>query len=568
MHEGRVGAPKDQEQNTNGLRIVALGGLGEIGKNCYLIEYRDDAIIIDAGLMFPEYDMPGIDFIIPNTGYLDDKKDNIRGLILTHGHMDHIGGIPYLQQKLGNPDIYTAELTKGIVLKRHSEFSHLPKLNIHTVKPGDKEKFGDHLEVEFFHMNHNIPDDLGVMIRTPVGNIIHTADFKFDPNPVNDVPADMEHIRSFGDEGVLALLCDSTDAETPGHSVSEATIYDNLETVVRDATGMLITATFSSMVNRMQQLVQLSEKYGRKVAFAGYSLKSNMEIAKKLGYVKMDPKTEIDISQVNEYPRDRVTVIATGAQGEENAALMRIVNQEHRHVVIERNDTIIFSSSVVPGNERTVQRLKDMLYRAGVRVFHYKMMDIHAGGHARQEDLKQILDMLRPKFLMPIHGQYSMMVTLGTLGQEKGIPAENIIIADNGHVIHITPETWWFDKVQAPSNLVMVDGLGVGDIGNVVLRDRQVLAEDGMFTIIVVLDPRTGRVRTSPDIISRGFIYLKEQKDLLSQVRRRIRTVIENEKARPINSAYLKDQIRNDIGQFLFQKTERRPMILPVIIEI
>jgi ribonuclease J len=318
----------------------------------------------------------------------------------------------------------------------------------------------------------------------------------------------------------------------------------------------------------MQQLIQLSEKYGRKVAFAGYSLKSNMEIAKELGYVKMDKGTEIDISQINDYPRGNVTVIATGAQGEENASLMRIVNQEHRHVNITPEDSVIFSSSVIPGNERTVQRLKDMLYRAGVKVFHYKMMDIHAGGHARQEDLKEILELLRPKYLMPIHGQYSMMVTLGELGQEKGVEAENVIIADNGHIVNFTPETWWLDKEMAPNTMVMVDGLGVGDVGNVVLRDRQVLAEDGMFTIILVIDPRTGRIRTSPDIISRGFIYLKEQKDLLAQVRRRIRGIVDAEKARPINSSHLKDRIRDDVGQFLFQKTERRPMILPVIIEV
>ena len=282
----------------------------------------------------------------------------------------------------------------------------------------------------------------------------------------------------------------------------------------------------------------------------------------------MDKATEIDISQIGDYPRDKVTVIATGAQGEENAQLMRIVNHEHRHLTITPKDTVIFSSSVIPGNERTVQHLKDMLYRAGVKVFHYKMMDIHAGGHARQEDLKQILELLRPKFLMPIHGHYSMMVTLGEIGKEKGIDAENIIVADNGHIVHMTPETWWLDKEQAPSNFVMVDGLGVGDIGNVVMRDRQVLAEDGMFTIILVIEPRTGRVRTSPDIISRGFIYLKEQKDLLAQVRRRIRGIVESEKARPLNASYLKDRIRDDIGQFLFQKTERRPMVLPVIIEI
>jgi len=569
IHEGKVGAPKDVDITDNGtLKIIALGGLGEIGKNMYMLEYKDDIVIIDAGIMFPEENMPGIDFIIPNVGYLEDRLQNIRGLILTHGHMDHIGAVPYLQQKLGNPDIYTAQLTQGIVLKRHTEFPQLPKLNITTVKSGDIEKMGDYFEVEFFHMNHNIPDDLGVLIRTPVGTVIHTADFKFDPNPVNDEPANLDTLRKYGDEGVLALLCDSTDAENPGHSISEATIFENLEIIFKEATGMIISGTFSSMINRIQQMVQLSEKYGRKVIFAGYSLKSNVEIAKELGYIKIAKGTEIAMQQIDDFPRDKVTVIATGAQGEEAASLMRIVNKEHRHIMIQPHDTVIFSSSVVPGNERTVQHLKDMLYRAGVKVYHYKMMDIHAGGHARQEDLKTIIELLRPKFLMPIHGQYSMMVTLGKLGEEKGIPEENVIIADNGHIIHFTKDQWWFDKKSAPSNYVMVDGLGIGDIGNVVLRDRQVLSADGMMVIIIVVDPKTGQVRTSPDIISRGFVYLKEQKELLAHVRKMVRNIVEHEKARPLNLTYLKDEIRDEIGKFLFQKTERRPMVLPVIIEV
>ncbi|HYU64801.1 MAG TPA: ribonuclease J [Candidatus Paceibacterota bacterium] len=567
IHEGKIGAP----QNANGddtLKIIALGGLGEIGKNMYMLEYKDDIVIIDAGIMFPEENMPGIDFIIPNTGYLEGKEKNIRGLILTHGHMDHIGAVPYLQQKLGNPDIYTAQLTRGIVMKRHLEFPQLPKLNINLVKSGDVVKMGDYFEVEFFHMNHNIPDDLGVLIRTPVGNVMHTADFKFDPNPVNDEPANLGALKQFGDEGVLVLLCDSTDAETVGHSISEATIFENLETIFKEATGMLITGTFSSMINRIQQLVQLSEKYGRKVIFDGYSLKTNVEIAKELGYIKIAKGTQISMDQIDDYPREKITVIATGAQGEEAASLMRIVNKEHRFIQIHKKDTVIFSSSVVPGNERTVQHLKDMLYRAGVKVYHYKMMDIHAGGHARQEDLKQIIELVRPQFLMPNHGQYSMMVTLGQLGIEKGIPDENIIIADNGQIIHFTKDQWWIDKKTAPSNYIMVDGLGIGDIGNVVLRDRQVLAEDGMMVIIAVVDPKSGQVRTSPDIISRGFVYLKEQKDLLTQVRKKVRHIVESEKARPMNLSYLKDNIREDIGKFLFQKTERRPMVLPVIIEV
>ncbi|MDP2647751.1 MAG: ribonuclease J [Candidatus Yanofskybacteria bacterium] len=567
IHEGKIGAPKDANGDGT-LKVIALGGLGEIGKNMYMLEYKDDIIIIDCGIMFPEENMPGIDFIIPNTGYLEGKQQNIRGLILTHGHMDHIGAVPYLQQKLGNPDIYTAALTRGIVLKRHLEFPHLPKLNINLTKSGDVVKMGDYFEVEFFHMNHNIPDDLGVMIRTPVGNVIHTADFKFDPNPVNDEPANLEALRKYGDEGLLALMCDSTGAENVGHSISEATIFENLEIIFKEATGMIVTGTFSSMVNRIQQLVQLSEKYGRKVIFGGPSLKSNVEIAKELGYIKIAKGTEISMDQVDDYPREKVTVIATGAQGEEAAQLMRIVNKEHRHIQIRKKDTVIFSSSVVPGNERTVQYLKDMLYRAGVKVYHYKMMDIHAGGHAHQDDLNTILELLRPKFLMPIHGQYSMMVTLGQLGQGKGILEENVIVADNGQIIHFTKDQWWIDKKTAPSNYVMVDGLGIGDIGNVVLRDRQVLAEDGMMVIITIIDPRTGQVRTSPDIISRGFVYLKEQKELLTQVRKKVRTIVESEKQRPMNLAYLKDNMRDEIGKFLFQKTERRPMILPVIIEV
>jgi ribonuclease J len=568
LHEGRIGAPAGMESRDDTLKVFALGGLGEIGRNCYCVEYKDDIIIIDAGILFPDENMPGIDFVIPNTSYLESKRDNIRGLLLTHGHMDHVGAVPYIQQKLGNPDIYTAELTKNMVLKRHSEFPHLPKLPIHVVKDGDRIKMGDHFTVEFFHVNHNIPDDLAILVESPAGSLLHTADFKFDPSPVNDTPMNLEKLREFGDRGILALMIDSTSAERAGHSVSEQTIYENMDTIFKDATGMLIFGTFSSMVNRMQQIVQLSEKYGRKVVFDGYSLKTNVEIAKEMGYLKIQKGTQISMDQLKDYPRERVTVIATGAMGQEGASLMRIVNAEHRHVQLQRKDTVVFSSSVIPGNERSVQYLKDMLYRAGVKVYHYQMMDIHAGGHAQQEDLKEMMLLTRPKFLMPHHGHYSMMVSNGELGKSVGIPEENVIIADNGQVVNLTADQWWFDKKVHPVNSVMVDGLGVGDIGTVVLRDRQALAEDGMFTIVIVVDPKTGRMRTSPDIISRGFIYLKEQKELLMQVRKRVRQIVENEKARPLNLAYLRDEIRDDIGQFLFQKTERRPMVLPVIIEV
>lgn len=569
IHAGKVGAPEGTDPNAdNTLKVYALGGLGEVGKNMYCMEYKDEIIVIDAGIMFPQENMPGIDFIIPNTAYLETKKENIRALILTHGHMDHIGAVPYLQEKLGNPEIYTAQLTEKILMKRHLEFPHLAPLNINVMKNGDVEKVGEYFTVEFFNMNHNIPDDLGLFITTPVGNVIHTADFKFDPAPLNGEPADYDKLQRFGDKGVLMMMCDSTDAEEEGHSVSESTIYENMDIIFREAKGMILVGTFSSMINRIQQLITLSEHYGRKVAFDGYSLKSNVDIAKEMGYIKIGKGTQISMEQIDDYPRELITVIATGAQGQESASLMRIVNQEHRFIQLKPHDSVVFSSSVIPGNERAIQYLKDMLYRAGVKVYHNQMMDIHAGGHAKQEDLKKIIQLVRPKFLMPHHGQYSMMVTLGELGKSLGIPDGNVIIADNGQIVHYAPDQWWFDKKTHPAHYVMVDGLGIGDIGNVVLRDRQVLAEDGMFVIITLIDARTGQINRSPDIISRGFVYLKEQRELLSQVRKKVRTIIESERQRPMNLQYLKDNIRDDVGRFLFQKTERRPMVLPVIIEV
>jgi ribonuclease J len=549
------------------LKIIPLGGLGEIGRNMSVLEYKNDIIVIDVGLGFPEDDMPGIDYTLPNAGYLDGKQDKIRGIILTHGHMDHIGGLPYLIQRLGNPTVYASDLTRGLVIKRHQEFRSLPELDINLVHTGEKIHLGN-FEIEFFHVNHNIPDDTALIIKTPAGRVVHTADFKFDPRPLNEKPADLEFIKSIGDRGVAVLMSDSTGAEKDGESISESVIQENLETIFKEATGMIIAGTFSSLINRIQQLIALSEKYGRKVIFDGFSLKSNVEIAKELNQIKIKKGTQIPVDQIDRYPRSKITVICTGAQGEGQAVLMRVASGEHRFLQIKKDDSVIFSSSVIPGNERTVQRLKDLFYRLGARVYHYGMMDIHASGHAYKEDLRRMVRLVRPKFLMPIHGHYSMMVNLGYIAQEEGIPEENIIIADNGSIIHIAPDEWWFDKKTAPADSVMVDGLGIGDIGNVVLRDRQVLAEDGMFVIVTLIDSKTGRVRGSPDIISRGFVYLKENKELLAQVRKKIKFIVERKTTRPINWVDLKDLIRDEIGMFLFQKTERRPMVLPVVIEI
>ena len=558
--------PDHMQQDS--LKVTHLGGLGEIGRNMQVLEYKEDIILVDAGFGFPEDDQPGIDYNLPNVSYLADKIDRIRGLIITHGHYDHIGALPYILTKIGNPPIYCSRLTWGIVMKHHQEFPHLPAMDITIVDDRDIIQLGENFKVEFVHVNHNIPEDLALHITTPVASVFHTADFKFDPQPLNEKPTDIEYLKQIGDKGVTLLLSDSTGAERPGSSVSESAIYENLEKIFQQSKGRIITATFSSLINRIQQLIQLSEKYNRKVAVDGYSLKSNVEILKEMNQLRMKKDTQISVEQVDDFPDNQVTVIGTGAQGEERAVMMRIASGEHRFVRLKDTDTIIFSSSVIQGNERTVQRMRDLLYRMGANVYHYQMMDIHTGGHALQDDLKRMMMYIRPKYFLPNHGYYSMMVTHAKLAQDIGIPKENCIVPDNGNIIHVTEDAWWYDKKSAMVDNIMVDGLGVGDVGNVVIRDRQVLAEDGMFVIVTLIDSKTGQVRGSPDIISRGFVYLKENKELLIQVRKRIRTIVAKSGTRPINWTDLKDVIREDIGLFLFQKTERRPMILPVVIEV
>ncbi len=568
---GRKESDAQYDSTVGGLKVIHFGGLGEVGRNMSAVQYDNEIVLIDAGVRFPESDeMPGIDFIIPNVEYLADKKEMVKAMFFTHGHLDHIGALPFVRDKIGDPDVYAAPLTRALIMKRLDEFKNLKPLDILQVNAGDEIKVSDHITVKVLRINHSIPDDLAIAIKTPAGTLIHTSDFKFDDTPVNDLPADVDELQKLSDAGVLLLMSDSTGAENEGHSLSEQEITENLDKLIREATGMLILGTFASLINRIQQIITISEKHGRKVVFDGYSMKSNVEICKKLGYLKMRQGTQISMDEIDDYPRDKITAVVTGAQGEDNAVLMRVANGEHRHIHIKKNDTIVFSSSVIPGNERSVQFLKDQLYRNGAKVFNYKMMDIHAGGHGNKEDLRRMIQLVKPRFFMPIHGQYSMMINHGIMAQEEGVPEARIIIADNGSIVHLDKENWWMDKAKAPSDYVFVDGLGIGDIGNVVLRDRQILSEDGFLVIVTLVDGKTGKVRTSPDIISRGFIYLKDHKDLLMQIRKKIRFIVENNDARgkDINATYLKDQLRNQIGLFIFQKTERRPMILPVIIEI
>ena len=557
---------KQKQQN---LRIVPLGGLGEVGRNMMLLEYGRKILIIDLGFRLPEENMPGIDYIIPNINYLKGREKDTLGILFTHGHYDHIGAVPYLIEKLGNPEIFASPLTRGIILKRQDDFPNQPRLEINEIKDGSIIRLSP-FKIEFFKINHNIPDNLGLFIETPIGNILHTSDFKFDPAPVNDLPTNFQKLRRLAKRKILLLMSDSTGAEEDGHSLSEKEILKNLEEIFREARGRIIAATFASLINRIQQIITLSEKFGRKVVLEGYSMKTNVEITRNLGYIRLKKGTLISSKEIENYPDSRITILGTGAQGEGSAVLMRIANKEHRFIRLRKGDSVILSSSVIPGNERTVQVLKDEILRQGAMVFHYQMMDIHAGGHAQKEELKEMIKIMRPRFFLPIHGQYSMLVSHANLAQKMGIPEKNIAVAENGQIVNLSRQRILVEKTEIPSNYVMVDGLGIGDVGEVVLRDRQMLAKDGMFVIVAVVDRQTGKVRGSPDIISRGFVYLRESKELLKETRRKVIGIIHKTTGSggAVNWVYVKDEIRNKIGQFLFSRTQRRPMILPVVIEV
>jgi len=536
----------------------------------YIYEYGDDIVIVDMGIQFPDEDMPGIDYLIPNVEYLKNKRKNIRGVVITHGHLDHFGAIPHLLNKLGNPTIYTTALTRAMIVKRHEDFKDAPRPKIEIITPESKLKLGN-FRIEFFHVNHNIPDCVGIVLKTPAGTAVHTGDFKFDHTPVNEKPADIPRLKQIGDEGVMLLVSESTDAEVEGHQISEREVQDSLEEIFKVAPGRIIAGTFSTLLTRIQQLIWLSEKYGRKVIIEGYSMKQNVAVAQALGYLKVKKGTFIDVKELHKYREYQLTIICTGAQGEDRAVLMRIANNEHRNLSLFPADSIIFSSSVIPGNEATVQRLKDVLYKKAGKVYHYATMDVHAGGHAKRDELRQMIELIRPQYLIPIHGNYFMLKLHADLAVDTGLPKQNVMIAEDGDIISMTSQVVMKLKEKAPIDHVMVDGLGVGDVKEVVLRDRQHLAEDGIFVIIAIVDSKTGKIRTSPDIISRGFIYLKESQDLLKEVRNRTRNIVEGitvGKTHPINWAHIRESLREKVGQFLFNRTQRRPMVLPVVIEV
>ncbi|MBI4281244.1 ribonuclease J [Candidatus Uhrbacteria bacterium] len=552
------------------LRIIPLGGQEEVGRNMTVFEYGKDIVILDVGLQFPEEDMPGIDYIIPDTRYLQGKERNIRGVVLSHGHLDHIGALPHILPKLGWPIVYASKLTLALVRRRLEESGLAEQLRASEIASvRDRLTLGQ-ITINFFDVTHSIMDAVGVIIQTPVGNVIHPGDWRYDLDPVYGKKTDFSGLAKWNTPTTPSILMmESLGSTKEGSQIPEREIYKNVRNVIANAPGRIIVATFSSMVERVGWLISVAEELGKKVALDGYSMKVNTEVAKKIGYLKFKPTTIIDVQRIGDYPDNKVLVVCTGAQGEDRAVLMRIANGDHRHIKLQKNDTVVFSSSVIPGNERTIQRLKDTLYRQCANVIHKEIMDVHGGGHALIDDIKLLIREVNPTYLLPVYANYYLLAEAAKVAKSMGFPEKNVHILDNGSVGELSKNGFRVLAQKIPIDYVFVDGLGVGDISHVVLRDRQILAGDGMVVVIATVEKRTGKLVNSPDIISRGFIYMKENKELIEATRQLVRRVVHGRtETAPADENYVKNKLRDEIGQFLFQKTQRRPMILPVVIEV
>ena len=553
-------AKKKQE-----VRIVPLGGLEEIGKNMTLIECGDDIVVIDCGLTFPEDEMLGIDIVIPDITYLIKNKHKLRGILLTHGHEDHIGAIPYLLKKISTP-VYGTKLTLGLLenkLKEHEISSEFLK----EVTVDDKLKLGV-FEVEFIRTCHSIPDSVAISVNTPQGRIIHTGDFKIDFTPISGKTTDFYKFAKFGEEGVLALMADSTNVEREGYTMSEKFVGKAFDEIFMTAKQRIIVATFASNVHRIQQIINASVKVGRKVAVSGRSMVNVVSVAKNLGYLDMPEDTLIDINELNNYSDDKVTIITTGSQGEPMSALSRIAASEHRKISLQPNDLVILSATPIPGNEKTVSKVIDKLLKRGARVIYESLADIHVSGHARKEELKLIHSLVKPKYFIPVHGEYRHIKKHAELAYNMGMPKENVFLMENGKVLELTQEKGQIvGEVQ--SGQVLVDGLGVGDVGNIVLRDRKHLSEDGLIVVVVTISREDGSVISGPDIVSRGFVYVRESEDLMGEAREVVKRTLESCEDNNIKDwATLKYKVRDSLKDFLYEKIKRNPMILPIIMEV
>lgn len=545
---------------SNNLKIIPLGGLGEVGKNMTAIEYGRNVLIIDAGVMFPEHDMLGIDLVIPDyVHYLRDKKDWVRGVVVTHGHEDHIGALPYLLQEIEAP-VYATRLTTGLIeakLQRHGLASYV-SLNI--IEPGAQESIGGLFDVEFFHVCHSIPDAVGMAIRTPAGLIVHTGDFKFDYTPSWGDPPDFGALARFGAEGTLALLSDSTNADNPGFTPSEKTVDEGLNKVLREAKGRVIIATFGSLISRVQQIINAAARHNRVVVVDGRSLEEAVERTQALGYLDVPPGVLVDLNKIKGRPDHQIVIIATGSQGEPSAALGRMADGRHRHITIKKGDTVVMSARVIPGNEQLVGRAINKLFQQGARVIYGRTDNVHVSGHASQEELKLLLNLVRPKYFIPVHGELRHLHAHAELAKLQGIPEENIFVVENGTIIEFEEDKAYVGE-RIPGGWVFVDGSGVGDIGPVVLRDREILSQDGFVLAVVRLEEKTGRLMDRPMIITRGFIYVKEQMDLIERAEEEVTAALQANGHDPYKT------IRKALTEMLYSETKRRPMILPVVID-
>ncbi len=560
----RKQAPKKHK-----LRIIPLGGQEEVGRNMTVFEYGNDIVIIDMGVQFPEEDMPGIDYIVPNISYLKGKEKNIRGVIFSHGHLDHIGAAPILLEKLKYPAVAGRPLTLALIKNRLEDYTKGSSKKLRTIqiqKVTQQHRFGA-FTVRYFPVDHSIMDAVGVILQTPAGTVIHPGDWTYEKDPIGRQAVTYSQLAKLPKPTILML--ESLGSTNTKPRVPEKVMHENLNRLIREASGRVIIATFSSQIERIKHVIEYAGSIGKKVALDGYSMKLNVEVARKLGYIKPRKHTLITVDQVKKYPDRRVIVLCTGAQGEPNAVLSRIVNGSHRFLKIKKSDTIIFSSSVIPGNERTIQRLKDNMYRLSDNVVHSDIMDIHSSGHSTAQDMVEVVHQVKPTYFVPVYANHYFLKEAEKLMIRHHFPKDKIFVLDNGSVLEVDKRKASIAPKKVPTDYVFVDGLGVGDVSNVVLRDRQMLAADGMFVIIVTIDAKTGGIVGTPDIISRGFIYMKHNKDLIDKVRAKVKNILKDQEPRAqADETYIKNKIRDQIGQFLFSKTERRPMVLPVVIEV